>query len=115
MKSYDNTDNFRNREHVIRITFQSEEYKGHIAYKVQGNCQGINVMDFDVDYIDEDDISRFIENDCNFRLNDDCETFSMTLTDLEGNECLFEYEESNDIGNKIVAIEIVDCKIKKVN
>ena len=40
MKKYDISDNFRSRVHTIRVTFQWQEYKGHIAYEMYGNCRG---------------------------------------------------------------------------
>lgn len=110
MKYYDNRDNFRNRIHTIRVTFQTENYIGHIAYTMGGNCQGLDLLDYDPDCIDSDEITNYVENDCKFSFNDDAEVFSLTLTNPDGDTLQGDYDD-DELRNLIVAIEIVDCKI----
>lgn len=112
MKNYDNLDNFRKRVHTIRVTFQLEDYKGYIAYEMGGNCQGFEVMDFDISTIDQNDINRFVENNCKFKFNEEYELFSLELRDRKGNPCIMESETESDINNMIVAIQIIDCRLE---
>ncbi|BDR67001.1 hypothetical protein K144312032_12290 [Clostridium tetani] len=113
MKKYDISDNFRKRIHTIRITFQYQEFKGHIAYEMGGNCRGLNVMDVDFDCMDADDINNLKENDCRFNWNDEYQVYELILKDKEGNICeMFEIEE-NEISDYVVSIEIVDCRLSK--
>ena len=112
MKKYDITDNFRKRVHTVRVTFQFQEFKGHISYEVYGNCRGLNILDtLDFYSMDIDDIERLIENDCKFRWNDDYNVYQMTLKDEDGNTCDFDDMDDTDVENYVVAIEIVECKI----
>ncbi|NEZ47838.1 hypothetical protein FDF74_11665 [Clostridium niameyense] len=111
MKKYDISDNFRERIHTIRVTFQYQEYKGHIAYEIGGNCRGLNVMDVDFDCIDEDDINNLKENDCNFKFNYEYEVYGLSLKDEEGNICEMNDIEEDEINDYVVAIEIIDCRI----
>lgn len=114
MKYYDNRDNFNNRIHTIRVTFQSGEYTGHIAYEMGGNCQGLDVMDFDPDCISPDDMDTYVENDCDFSC-DEAGVFYLLLHNQEGNTLECEPEDS-EMRDYVVAIEIVNCKVEgKVN
>ena len=115
MKKYDISDNFRSRIHTIRVTFQWQEYKGHIAYEMGGNCRGLNVMDLDFDCMDEDDIARLVENDCSFRWNENYEVWQMELKDEEGNICECYDIEPRKINDYVVAIEIIDCRLENEN
>lgn len=112
MKKYDISDNFRSRVHTIRITFQWQEYKGHIAYEIYGNCRGLHVMDLDFDCWDMDDIARLKENDCYFNLNEDYEVWELILKDDKGYECKIDAIDSNEINDYVVAIEIIDCRLE---
>ena len=112
MEFYDNRDNFRPRTHTIRVTFQTENYVGHIAYEMGGNCQGLDVIDFDPDNISQDEIDSYTENDCNLSFDEDDEFFRITLTNPDGEQLQCEREDE-DFKNLIVAIEIINCKIDK--
>lgn len=111
MKRYDISDNFRDRIHTIRVTFQWQQYKGHIAYEVGGNCRGLNVMDVDFDCMDASDIANLKENDCNFGWNEDYETWNLLLKDDEGEECAIQDIEENEISDYVVGLEIIDCRL----
>ncbi|MCD3321630.1 DUF5406 domain-containing protein [Clostridium botulinum D/C] len=113
MKKYDISDNFRNRIHTVRVTFQHQEFKGHIAYEVRGNCRGLGVLNIDVDYMDSDDIRRLKENDCNFTWNEEYELYQLVLQDEDGNTCEMNNIEENEISDYVVAVEIIDCKLEK--
>lgn len=113
MKKYDISDNFRSRVHTVRVTFQYQEYKGHIAYEIGGNCRGLNVMDLDFDCWDMDDIARLKENDCCFRWDDEYKIWKLVLKDDSGNKCEMHDIDEYEIGDYVVAIEIIDCRLKK--
>jgi hypothetical protein len=112
MKYYDNRDNFRNRTHTIRITLQSGEYKGHVAYKMGGNCFGLDLLTWDPECTCQEDIDQYVENDCDFRSDDDSGWFFFTLKDDAGNECEFECDE-RELRDNVVAIEFIDCVVDK--
>lgn len=112
MKYYENMDNFRERTHTIQVTFQSGKYKGKIAYLMGGNCFGLDLLNFDPYYIDQDNIDHFVINDCKFTFDDEYEIFKMELKDEEENTLLCE-DKTDDLRRMVVAVEIIDCKIEE--
>lgn len=112
MKKYDISDNFRSIVHTIRVTFQWQQYKGHIVYEIGGNCRGLNVMDLDFDCWDMDNIIGLKENDCYFNWNEDYEVWELILKDDNGNECEMDSIEPDEINDYVVAIEIIDCRLE---
>lgn len=110
MKYYDNRDNFRERTHTIRVTLQSGQYKGHIAFIMGGNCFGKTLLDWSPDCECQEDVDRYVENDCDFRIDEDMEIYLYTLKDGAGNTCTFESDLS-ELEDNIIAIEIIDCVI----
>ena len=56
---------------------------------------------------DESDISRYSENDCKFAYDEENDLYSCTLKDDDGNELIDDQMDSEDVKDKIVAIEIV--------
>lgn len=100
LKNYDPNPSYG--VHTIEITLQSWEYIGHIRQKVNGNCKGKDMLDFDFDCEDE-----FPENDCNLKYHEDWGYFSATLKDSEGNTLEVE-GDSRDFNKMIVKMEIVD-------
>jgi len=110
MKCYENRDNFRERVHTIQVTFQSGEYKGRIAYKIGGNVFGIDLLGFDLETLDEDIIKNLVVNDCDFSFDYENEVFSLELKNESGDSLLCE-EDDYSLGNMVVALEIIDCKI----
>lgn len=109
MKYYDNQDNIRERTHTIRVTLQNGAYKGHIAYKMGGNCFGKTLLDWTPECESQEDVEKYVENDCSFEI-DDMGYYLYTLRDEEGNTCSFESDE-RDLEENIVAIEIIDCVV----
>ena len=110
MKKYDT--NIKNGVATIKITLQSEEYKGIIVIDIQTNIKGLGLMNcIDDDFFWLDNI---IKNDCNFTFSDEDSTFSCTLKDENLYE--FEMDEYNilELSDYIVAIEILDyVEVKK--
>jgi len=110
MKYYNNTDNFKERTHTIRVTLQSGAYKGQIAYKVGGNCFGKTLLELAPECDSQEDVGRYVENNCNFHIDEENEIYLFTLKDDEGNTCDFECDE-RELESNIVAVEIIDCAI----
>lgn len=98
------------RLHTVCIGFQYGEFKGKIAYKVGGNRRGIALLEFDPDVMDSKNISRFVENDCEFAFNEETESFSLSLTDTEGSVAVFADLDGVDVGCMVVSAEIIDCQ-----
>lgn len=91
--------------HIIRLTFQLMEYKGHIAYEMGGNCHGADLLEMDfLECMDEDDVQRLVENDCDFTLVDD--GYSLMLHDADGEEMEAQVEP-DELQEMLVGIEIV--------
>ena len=65
MKAYNPTTGWFGKKsvHTVRVTLMQEDYIGHVAYEVYGNCTGADVLD--VDYFLET-AEKFTENDCEF-------------------------------------------------
>jgi hypothetical protein len=110
MKHYNNGDNFKLRTHTIRVTLQSGQHKGHIAFKMGGNCFGLDLLEWSPECIEQEDVERYVENDCQFRIDEEYNCYLYTLKDDEGNECEFESNE-RELKENVVAIEIVDCVV----
>lgn len=113
MKKYENLDNFRERVHVVEITFQSGEFKGTIKQKIGGNCFGLDIlMGCNTDCLD---LENLYENDCNLELLEDEDDednlgFRCILKDENGDVCEIE-DEIEELNRLIVKLEIVDCQI----
>lgn len=92
--------------HTIRVTFMQLDYIGHIAFEIGGNCKGAALLnsDFLID-LDEGDIERFVENDCDFAIDD--HIFSVNLKNGNG-DILIVKDYEDEIDNMIVGFEIVD-------
>jgi hypothetical protein len=101
----------------VQITFQIDDFMGRIAYKVSGNCSGLNIINyFDVSNI-LDKFHHLILNDCNIRLHSDNIDFdeykywySVVLKNCKGEELLTDSLDISDLENIIVAVEIIDCE-----
>lgn len=113
MKVYDNSDNFRRREHIIEVLLQDGEYKGKLITTVYGRSVGLDVLNV----IDEDilfDIDQFKFIGCEIELlgEDDYGEpwFKYVLTDDNGNTLTGE-DEYLGIKRLIVGVNIIECNI----
>lgn len=105
MSKLENYDpNIDRRVHTVKITLQRWDYVGHIIYKINGNCKGISVLDFDFECEDE-----FPENDCQLKYHEEYDYFSCVLKNKDGGtlECEGDVNEMNDM---IVGMEIIDFR-----
>jgi len=109
MENYDNSRPYKVKMHTVRVTLQSGRFKGHIAFKKGGNVYGADVLKFDdLECMDSDDVARFVENDCKFRIVGD--SYSYVLEDNDGNTCEFEDWSENDVLKNVVALEIINVE-----
>jgi len=113
MKYYNNKDNYCKRTHTIQVTFQTGEYKGCIAWKVGGNCQGLRLLDFHIEDFGYDKIGLLVINDCNIKLheNDGNYFYTLELQNSEGATLQCEMSD-NELSDLVVAIEIIDCEVE---
>ena len=94
--------------HIVRVTFMMEDYVGHVAFSIRGNCKGGDLLD--TDFLDEDAqsvIEGYKENDCEFTFHEDNESYSAVLKnpagetiEVEGGGC--------DMRDLIVGMEIAE-------
>lgn len=94
--------------HTIRVTFMAGRYAGHIAFNIGGNCRGAALLN--TDFLDEDtqdDIDRYVENDCSFQFHDDGGEgyFTAVLADAKKN-LLIVKGTSEELKDMIVRMEI---------
>lgn len=103
MKNYD--PNIRYGTHTVEITLQQWEYTGHVTQRINGNCKGRTILDFDFECEDGN-----LESDCNLKFHEDSyDYFTATLKDPEGNTLDVDgYAE--DFNNMIVKMEIIDFR-----
>lgn len=95
----------RHAVHTVRITFMQWGYVGHIAYEIGGNCCGSALLNANFADTDTDeDIARYVENDCRFAWNNAHEMYTMTLHDTDGNDMLWD-GSVEDLEETIVSIE----------
>jgi hypothetical protein len=91
--------------HIIRVTFMQWDYVGHISYKMGGNCRGMDLLDGAfLECDNQEDIDRYVENDCAYAYDEDANMFSAILHNAVGDE--LEVESDTDFGEMVVAIEI---------
>ena len=93
------------------MIIQIEDYKGHIAYEVCGNCQGLDLLDVDFYCFGSDDVRGLVKNDCNFKYDEYNNCYLFKLKNEKGEECKFEFEDYRDVNDKVVGINIIDCKV----
>lgn len=94
--------NIYNGTHTVKITLQMRDYVGHIIYKINGNCRGRSVLDFDFECEDE-----FPENDCQLKYHEEYDCFTCVLKNKEGNTLACE-GDATDMNEMIVGMEIID-------
>lgn len=90
--------------HTVRVTLMQEDYIGHVAYDVYGNCTGADVLD--VDYFLET-AEKFTENDCEFEWIENF--FSATLRNADGGKMSVTGMDT-DLRRLIVGMEFVDVR-----
>ena len=106
MKAYNPTTGWFGKKsvHTVRVTLMQEDYIGHVAYEVYGNCIGADVLD--VDYFLEI-AEEFTEKDCEFEWIEDF--FSATLRNESGDKLPISGMDT-DLRRLIVGMEIVDVR-----
>ena len=91
LKYYD--PNFRG-VHVVRATFMAWDYVGHVAWPIGGNCRGAAMLDTDFLECDtQEDIDRYVENDCQFSFDEESQTYSAILHREDGDTLEYSGDE----------------------
>ncbi len=102
IKYYDTTDDM---VHTIRVTLMYLDCVGHIAYKMGGDVRGADLLTADCFECDtQEDIDRYVENDCKLTYDEDSNIYKAVLTNPNGDieEVEGDYDEMK---NMVVAIE----------
>ena len=100
MKNYD--PNIYEGTHIIKVTLQQWQYKGHIWVEMGGNCKGLDLITGFEGYFECEEGDFSARNDCNLQEEDGW--WTGVLKDEEGNELEIE-ETTRDISRMVVAIE----------
>ena len=112
MKFYNNISNLQDWEQTVRVTLQCGPYKGYISFAVIGNQFGKNVLAFYPDQLTPRDISAFVENECNMKVDPTRRILPFDLKSEELNSTQhyeIPYMDAR-IDNMVVAVEIIESK-----
>ena len=112
MKFYNNISNLQDWEQTVRVTLQCGPYKGYISFAVIGNQFGKNVLAFYPDQLTPRDISAFVENECNMKVDPTRRILHFDLKSEELNSTQhyeIPYMDAR-IDNMVVAVEIIESK-----
>lgn len=101
MKNYD--PNIFEGTHVIKVTLQQWQYKGHIWVEMGGNCKGLDLIAGFDDYFECEEGDFDARNDCDLKEEDGW--WTGVLKDEEGNELVLE-QDSREMSKMVVAIEL---------
>lgn len=109
MESYPGSDAWWLR-HTVRVTLQYKEFIGHIAYWRYSDMCGLEVLEIDPgDLVDQELIEHFVENDCEFKFNEDEGDFRFTLHAPDGERSRYFDADIDELGCYIVGVEIIDA------
>lgn len=102
-------------DHYVRLTLNENGYVGHIADKIGGNCKGTQILISAMNIIenyDQDDIDCLVENDCEFRYDDEIDRLGLTLYNPDDKNDVLEFEDAteDEVKDMVVGVEIIDCK-----
>lgn len=99
--------------HVVRVTFMQYNYVGHVAFRIGGNCKGVDLLN--ADFLDDDTqevINSYEENDCKFSFDEEYEIFTATLVNNNG-DTLEVDGHGEEFKDMIVGIEFSNLYPKK--
>ena len=105
MKYYDGLD-VTYGTHTVRVHVQDGNFKGYIDFTIGGNCKGKDVLNFDFEEIDADDIARMELHNLEIKSAGDGYFYIKIHDDNHMDWTDGEYE-AYDLDNMIVGIEIV--------
>lgn len=103
IKNYD--PNIENGIHTVEVTLQQWGYIGHLTIKISGNCKGREVLDYDFECEDGENV----ESDCDFKYDDEYDIFLAILKD-EAENTLEVEGDAREFNQMIVKVEIMDFK-----
>lgn len=97
--------NSGNAVHTVRITLMYHDYVGHIAYEIGGNAKGADLLDANcIGYDTQEDIERYVENDCAFSVDEDYDCYRATLHNENG-DTLEVDGDADEMRDMVVSIE----------
>ena len=96
--------------HVVRSTFMAWDYVGHVAWPIGGNCRGAAMLDTDFLECDtQEDIDRYVENDCQFSFDEESQTYSAILHREDGDTLEYSGDE-DEFKSILISMEICECR-----
>ncbi|MFR1104832.1 MAG: DUF5406 family protein [Acutalibacteraceae bacterium] len=100
-----------NNEHTIRITFMVDDYVGHVAFVMGGNCRGSALLKADfLEFDTQEDIDLYTENDCACTYHPDDDMYSAILKNSDGDTLCIDGDE-REFQDAVVAIEYTNVKV----
>lgn len=108
IKYYD--PNMCNAIHTVRITLMQGDYVGHISRNIKGDCKGADLLEADCfEYDDQDDIDRYVENDCKLSYDKDYCIYTAVLTNSDGDQLEVE-GDTYEMKNMVISIEFAEVE-----
>jgi hypothetical protein len=98
--------------HTKEITIQQFNYTEKIVQKVQGNCIGRDVLDFDFADLNEEDCS-ILQNDCHLAYDENSELFTAILKNKKG-DGLKVSGYASAFNDMIVGIRFLDYSRRRI-
>lgn len=106
IKNYD--PNFEETIHTVRITLMQRNYVGHISRMIKSNGKGAFLLTADFfDFDAQEDIDRYVENDCEFSYDENYDVYRAVLTNPNG-EVLEVEGNAYEMKDMVVSIEFID-------
>lgn len=94
-------------EHLIKLTFMSGEYRGHVMLTISGNVYGWEALTA-IDPEDFNNETNFKENPIGLRYSDDYDDYEMRLKNQVGEEFYLKGITNEDLKDMIVSVEIIE-------
>lgn len=94
-------------EHLIKLTFMSGEYSGHVTLTISGNVCGWEALTA-IDPESFNNETKFEENPINLKYSDDYDDYEMRLKNQAGEEVYFDSITERELTDMIVSVKIID-------
>lgn len=94
-------------EHLIKLTFMSGEYSGHVSLTLSGNVCGWEALT-GIDPENFDSETNFKENPIGLKYSDDWDDYSMQLKNKAGEKLHLKVITAEKLKDMIVSVEIID-------
>lgn len=94
-------------EHLIKLTFMSGEYSGHVTLTISGNVCGWEALTA-IDPESFNSETDFKENPINLKYSFEYDDYQMRLKNQAGEEIYLKSITDEELQDMIVSIEIID-------